>query len=50
MVECGERRQTSRERRFHLAEMAVAVGLFSFPALGYGWLGRQIFQGRRLSL
>jgi len=38
-----KRRQTSRERRFHLAEMAVAVGLFSFPALGYGLLGRWIF-------
>jgi protein-S-isoprenylcysteine O-methyltransferase Ste14 len=37
-----KRSQTLRERRFHLAEMAVAVGLFSFPVLGYGWLGRRI--------
>jgi protein-S-isoprenylcysteine O-methyltransferase Ste14 len=34
--------QTSLARRIHLAEMAVAVALFSFPGLGYGWLGARI--------
>jgi protein-S-isoprenylcysteine O-methyltransferase Ste14 len=37
-----KRRQTSTERRLHLAEMALAVALFLFPGLGYGWLGRRV--------
>jgi len=37
-----KRRQTSFARRLYLAEMAVAASLFTFPGLGYGWLGRRI--------
>jgi protein-S-isoprenylcysteine O-methyltransferase Ste14 len=38
-----KRRQTSAARRLHLVEMAVAVALFSVPALGHGWLGQQLY-------
>jgi protein-S-isoprenylcysteine O-methyltransferase Ste14 len=37
-----KRVQNPVDRMFHRAELILAAALFTFPGLGYGWLGRQI--------
>jgi protein-S-isoprenylcysteine O-methyltransferase Ste14 len=37
-----KRTQSASARMLHRAELVLAFALFTFPALGYGWLGHQL--------